>query len=143
MYETGPEARDCVPLTSAPCGLAVDNLDDRVAHRLHEAVDQRGCQRRAGGRVDASGGDKTVFLRPQEALLPQGAVFFDFGGGQRIGDAATYVMNVGFAAFGIFFDQDFAGNFLLGKRSRSRRVSDGGKAQLLRILVHFHSPPFL
>src|SRR5207253_10827938 len=49
---------------------AVDHFGDRIAHRLHEAVDERRLQLDAGGGVDAAGGDEALRLRLQEAPLP-------------------------------------------------------------------------
>ena len=51
-------------------GVAVVDLGDGVAHRLHEAVDQRGRQLGAGGRVDAPGRHEAALLRLQEARFP-------------------------------------------------------------------------
>jgi hypothetical protein len=53
--------------------VAVVDLRDRIAHRLHEAVDQRGRQVGAGRRLDAPGRDEALLQRPQEAALPLGA----------------------------------------------------------------------
>jgi hypothetical protein len=96
-------------------GFAVDDFDHRVADRLHEAVDQRRRERRAGGRVDAPGGDEAVFLRPQKARLPLRALLFLLVGGERPGDPATHVMHRGFIALGILFDQHLGGDFLFGE----------------------------
>ena len=59
-------------------GAAVDDFRDRIAYRLHEAVDQRGAQIGAGGRVDAAGGNEAVFLGFEEAGFPLGALVFGF-----------------------------------------------------------------
>ena len=40
------------------------------------------------------------------------AGFFLFDLGQRIGDTAAHVVDVGFRTLGVFFDQNLAGNFL-------------------------------
>ncbi len=93
-------------------GLAVGGLDDGVADRLHEAVDQRGLQVGTGGGIDAAGRDEAVFLCPQELGFPMGAVLFLFDLGQRIGDTAAHVMDAGFRTLGVFLDQNLGGNFL-------------------------------
>ena len=85
-------------------------LDDGIADRLHEAVDQRRLQVGAGG-VDAAGRDETVFLRPQELGFPVGAIsfLFDLGGARA---TRLHVVNIGFLALGVLFNQHLAGNFL-------------------------------
>ena len=103
---------------------------------MHEAIDQRGGQGCPGGGIDAPGGDKAVFLRPEEALLPFGTLLFILGGGQRAGDAQTHVVDVEFGAFGIFFDQYLDRNFLFGKLGIFRFFGDGGKGKLLRHGLH-------
>jgi hypothetical protein len=40
------------------------------------------------------------------------ALVFGFDRGQGAGHAAAHVAHIAFGALGIFFDQDFAGNFL-------------------------------
>ncbi|KFB72702.1 MAG: hypothetical protein AW09_002107 [Candidatus Accumulibacter phosphatis] len=108
-------------------GLAIDDFDHRIADRLHEAVDQRRRERRAGGRVDASGGDEAVLLRPQEASFPVRALLFFLGSGKGAGDAATNIVNRGFMALGVLFDEHFGGDFLLGKWHDRRRFGDFGQ----------------
>ena len=49
-------------------GLAGDVFRDAVADRLHEAVDQRGADAGAGGRIDAAGGDEALGERGEEFL---------------------------------------------------------------------------
>jgi len=39
-------------------------------------------------------------------------------------------VDVGFLALGVFFDQDFAGNLLLGQRRELRRSGDFGQGKL-------------
>ena len=51
-------------------GLPSTDLGDRVADRLHEAVDQRRRERGAGGGVDAAGGDEAVAPAPRGSALP-------------------------------------------------------------------------
>jgi len=116
--------------------LAIGVLDDGVADRLHEAVDQRRLQVGTGGGVDAAGRDETVFLGPQELGFPVGAVGFLLDLGQRVGNAATHVMDVGFLALGVFFDQHFAGNFLLWQRRKLGWRGNIGQRQLLGDFAH-------
>ncbi len=117
-------------------GLAVDGFDDRIAHWLHEAVDQRGMQIGAGGGVDAAGRDETAFLGPQEARFPLGAILFRFDLGKRVGDPAAHVVDVSFLALRIFFDQHLAGNLLLGEWGELRRGGDVGQRELFGNWAH-------
>src|SRR4029077_8857692 len=48
-------------------GAAVDDFGDRVAYRLHEAVDQRRLELHPGGRIDATGGEEDASRPPPEA----------------------------------------------------------------------------
>jgi len=105
--------------------LAVDDLDDGIADRLHEAVDQGRRERRAGRRVDAAGGNEAVFLRPQEARFPLAALLLFLVGGERAGDAPAHVMHRGFVALGVLFDQHLARDFLFRERKVDRRLGDG------------------
>ena len=68
-------------------GAAVDRFGDRVTHRLHEAVDQRGGQRRTRGAVDAAGGDEAFFLGFEKARFPMCALVFSLDHGEGAGDA--------------------------------------------------------
>src|SRR6185295_580211 len=67
--------------------LAVDDFGNRVAHRLHETVDERRLQRDARCGIDAAGGDETVLERLVEALLPLRALRLGLDLGERAGDA--------------------------------------------------------
>ncbi|MNT15535.1 hypothetical protein D3C72_1505930 [compost metagenome] len=93
-------------------GAAFARLRHRIAHRLHEAVDQRGLDAGARRRVDASGRHEAVFLRPQEARAPGLALVLGFGLGQRARHALPDIGNAALFALGVFFDQDFGGDFL-------------------------------
>ena len=55
-------------------GEAVLGVGDRVTHGLHEAVDERGAERRAGGRGDAAGGDEAAGLRVGQNAVPSAPV---------------------------------------------------------------------
>ena len=65
---------------------------DAVAHRLHEAVDQRGVQLGAGGAHDAAGADGARVQVLEEALLPLGAAVLRLDAGQRLRDALEQVL---------------------------------------------------
>ncbi len=95
-------------------GLAVDHFGDRIAHRLHEAVDERRLQVDAGGGVDAAGGDEAVLLRLQEAALPGGAPVLGLGLGEGARYAHAHLLDRGFLALGVFLDQRVAADLLLG-----------------------------
>src|SRR5439155_22121167 len=100
----GPDAREVVADTAAAAhrlgglgerdvdaGVAVLGLGDRVADRLHEAVDQGGAERGAGGRVDAAGRHEGAALRVEEAALPLRAQRGRLDRGERARDARTHV----------------------------------------------------
>ena len=116
---------------SVDAGLAVDGLDDRVADRLHEAVDQRGGEVGTGGRVDAAGRNETVFLCPEELGFPVRTVLFFLVGSQRQGNAATDVMDARFLALGVLLDEDFYGDFLFRQRTDFRCIGNVRQRHLL------------
>ncbi|MDT4810427.1 hypothetical protein FQZ97_433360 [compost metagenome] len=93
-------------------GPPVTRFRHRVAHRLHEAVDQRGLDTGAGGGIDAPGRHEAVFLCPQEARAPGLALVLRLGLRQRQRHTLPDVGNAAFFALGVFFDQDFGGDFL-------------------------------
>ncbi len=101
-------------------GVAVFDLADRIAHRLHEAVDQRRLQPRARGRLDAAGGDESGLQRLGEALLPMRALVFALGLRQRAGDAAVNVVDRLLVALGVLVAQHFGADGL--------RRQGGGRA---------------
>ncbi|TMQ76701.1 hypothetical protein ACCUM_3988 [Candidatus Accumulibacter phosphatis] len=117
-------------------GLAIDDFDHRIADRLHEAVDQGRRERRAGGRVDASGRHEAVLLRPQEARFPVRALLFFLGSGKGTGNAAAHVVNREFMALGIFFDEYFGGDFLFGEWHDRGSFGDFGQGKLMYELAH-------
>ena len=82
-------------------GLVVDDLGDRVAHRLHETVDQGCLHLNAGGRHDAAGGDEAGLHRLHKALFPMRTLVFRFDRSERMRDARTSLMlvSVPFAYF--------------------------------------------
>jgi len=95
-------------------GLAVHDLRDRIAHRLHEAVDERGLHRDAGGGIDAAGGDEAGFHRLVEALLPVGALVLAFGRGEGARHASPHVRYGLLLVLGVFLEQSLAADRLLG-----------------------------
>ncbi len=115
---------------------AVDDFDDGIAHRLHKTVDQSGRQGGAGGRVDPAGRNEAVLLRPQKALFPLGAMLLLFVGSERLGNAATHIVNVCFRPLGVFLDKDLGGDFLPGQRENFRNFRNRGKRKLLCFLAH-------
>ena len=117
-------------------GFAIDILDDGVANRLHEAVDQRCLEVGAGGGIDTAGRNETVFLGPQELGFPLGTISFLLDLGQRIGNAATHVVNIGFLALGVLFNKYFGGNFLLRQRGKLRCCGNVCQRKLFGDFAH-------
>ena len=96
-------------------GLAVHDLRNRVAHRLHEAVDQGRLQRDAGRRIDAPGRNEAVRQRLGEALFPLRPVALDFDLRQRARHAAAHLFDRCFTALGVLLDQRLAADLLVGQ----------------------------
>jgi hypothetical protein len=97
-------------------GVAVFRHGDRIAHRLHEAVDQRGAECGAGGRVDAPGRDEAGALRVEEARLPLGAQRRRFHRRERPRDSRAHVVDVALVALGVFLQQHLVADGLFGQR---------------------------
>src|SRR6185295_15527685 len=74
-------------------GTAIDHFGDRVADRLHEAIDERGLQVDAGRRGDAPGGNEAVVLRLEEASLPVGAALLGLDLGEGARHAAAHLVD--------------------------------------------------
>jgi hypothetical protein len=106
-------------------GVAVVDLRDRVAHRLHEAVDQRGRQVGARRRRDAPGRHEAGGQRGGEALLPVAALFGRLGLRERAGDAGVHVGGAAFAVLGVFLEQHLGADRLGGERGGGRRARGG------------------
>ena len=102
-------------------GLAGDVFGDAVADRLHEAVDQRGPDVGATGRVDAPGGDEAPGQRGEEAGLPAGLFGRLFDRGERKADAGMDVFGRGLGALGVLLEQDIGRDGL----RRERRIDLG------------------
>ena len=96
-------------------GKAVLHLGDRVAHRLHEAVDQRGRQVGAGGGVDASGRHETTRLSLQEARFPLGTLRRRLDRGQRPCHAQAHRVDRVLVTLGVLFEQHFLADRLFGQ----------------------------
>ncbi len=128
----GPDAREVVAHAAAAAhglggfgergvdaGVALFRRGDRIAHRLHEAVDQGGAERGAGGRIDAAGGDEAAALRIEEARFPQRAQRRRLDRGERTRDARTHVVDAALVAFGVLLQQHLVADGLFGQRDRS------------------------
>ena len=105
-------------------GVAVLGLRDRVTDRLHEAVDQRGREPRARGRLDAPGRHEA---RPQclsKPRLPVRALRRRLGLREGARDAQVHRIGGGLVALGVFFQQHLGADVLRGQvvqcRGRSR-----------------------
>ncbi len=135
----GPDAREVVADATAAAHrlgrfgqrgvdarVAVVDLGDRVAHRLHEAVDQRRAQLGAGGRGDAPGRDEAALLRLQEAPLPPGALLGRLDGGQRTCDASAHFVDAALAVLGVFLDQHLGTDRLRRQRTAGAGAVDAG-----------------
>ncbi len=117
-------------------GTAIGVFDDGVANRLHEAVDQRCLEVGAGSGIDPASRNETVFLGPQELRFPVGLICFRLNLGQRVGDATADVMDVGFFALGILFDEHFGGNFLFRQRCELRCFGNVSQRKLFGDFAH-------
>src|SRR4051812_27742132 len=100
-------------------GPAVDHLGNRIAHRLHEAVDERRLQLHARGGVDAAGRNEAVVLRLQEAALPMGAPLFAFGLGEGACHAAAHLVDARLVALRVLLEQRVPADLLRGSGNDS------------------------
>ena len=89
------------------CRAPVDRFGDRVADRLHEAVDEGGLQVGARGGVDAPGGDEALLLGLEELRFPVRPLVLGFDRGERTGHALADLGDGFFIALGILLDKDF------------------------------------
>ncbi|SPC13504.1 hypothetical protein CT19431_60168 [Cupriavidus taiwanensis] len=103
-------------------GAPIARLRHRIAHRLHEAVDQRRLDASARCRIDAPGRHEAVFLGPQEARAPGLALVLGLGLRQRARHALPDIGNAALFALGVFFEQDFGGDFLRRQRAANDLV---------------------
>ncbi len=84
---------------------AVARAADRVADRLHEAVDQGGRDAGARGRVDAAAGNEAVDHRVVEALFPDLADLSALDLRQPARDAAAHFVDRLLVALGVLLEQ--------------------------------------
>ena len=91
---------------------AVDGFGDRVAHGLHEAVDQGGGEVGAGGGVDAAGGNEAALLGFEELGFPEQALVFRLDGGEGAGHAQADVGDGLLVALGVFLEQHLFADLL-------------------------------
>jgi hypothetical protein len=99
---------------------------DGIAHRLHEAVDQRGGQLGAGGGIDAAGRHEAVAQCLQEAGFPLRACLGQFGLGQRTRDTLPHVVNAALLALGVLLQQHLLADGL-GGQGAGGRGREGGR----------------
>ena len=92
-------------------GLAVDHVRDRIADRLHEAIDQRCLQIGAGGRIDAPARNEAATQRMKELGFPVRLVLFDCG--QCLGHTLSYLVDRLLTALGVFFKQYIYADLLI------------------------------
>ncbi len=112
----------------------VVDLDDRVADRLHEAVDQRGLEFRACGRLDAPGRDEARAQGVEETRLPMRAAIRGLDRGERARHAPCHVVSAALVPLGVLLEQDLGadglGRQVVGRgwhgsrRGRKRRQGD-------------------
>jgi hypothetical protein len=103
----------CLRQRGVDARALVFDFGDRIADRLHEAVDQRGGELGAGGGTDAPRGHEAALLRVEEFRFPVRAAVFRLGLGERFRHTAAHFADRGFTTLGVLLDQYFAGNFLL------------------------------
>jgi hypothetical protein len=110
-----PDAREVVThATAAPHGLgglgqrgvdagvAVFDVGNGVTHRLHKTVDQRGGQIGAGGRLNATGWEKTGFQRFKKLVFPERLLLGGLDLGKCLGNAPIDVGDGFFVALAVF-----------------------------------------
>jgi hypothetical protein len=105
--------------------VALLRLGDGVAHRLHEAVDQRGAERGARRRIDAPGRHEAALLGIEEALLPLGPLRWRLDRRQRPRHAAAHLVERGLAILGVFLGQHLGAD---GLGRQGRAAGGGGRA---------------
>jgi hypothetical protein len=98
-------------------GLAVHRLGDRVADRLHEAVDKGGLEWGARGGIYPAARDEAVLERFVENRLPRRRVLLDRG--ERARHSPAHVFDAFLPALGVFLQQHVERDLLRGKRKLS------------------------
>src|SRR6185312_14990845 len=91
-----------------------------IADWLHEAVDQRGLEIRAGRGVDAPAEDQAIHLRLEKRRLPTSACLGAFDLGECTGDAPSNVVGRTLVALRIFLAQHVGRDGLRRERARHR-----------------------
>ena len=96
-------------------GVAVVDMGDGVAHRLHKAVDQRGGEFGAGRRLDAPGRQKALLQGLQEAAFPLFALLRRLDLRQGMRHALVDVEDVLLGSLSVFLQQNLLADGLGGK----------------------------
>jgi len=92
--------------------LAIADTGNRIAYRLHEAVDQGRLDLQSGCRIDAAGRHETIPLGAKKGLFPLGALLRFLGLRQAARHAVAHILDGGLAGFRVFLQQYFGADFL-------------------------------
>ncbi len=95
-------------------GLPVHRLGDRVADRLHEAVDESGLKLRSRGRIHPAARDEAVFEGFIERRLPARGILFHRCECAR--DATPHVLDVLLTTLGVLLQQHVERDLLRRQR---------------------------
>jgi hypothetical protein len=109
--------------------LAVHRFGDRVAHRLHETVDERRGKRRSSSGIDAAPGDEAALEGFVEHRLPARRVLLDRD--QRTRDPPAHVLDVALIALRVLLEQDVERD-LLRRQSKTAVVELHAVAAAMR-----------
>ena len=115
--------------------LFVDALD-RVADRLHEAVDQRGRDAGAGRAHDAAGAERAVPQVVDEARFDRFAQRWRLRLGDAARDALEHVVGRLLVAFRVFLEQDVEGELLRRDEWSGRSGRRCCRAGFRRVFCH-------
>src|SRR5687767_10232502 len=94
-------------------GHPIGDTTDRIADRLHEAIDQRGGDAGTGCRIDTAARNEPVDHRFIEALLPRMAQFGFLYLCKTARNAAAHFVDRLLVALGVLFEQYVDRNRLL------------------------------
>ena len=111
-------------------GVTFIVLRDRVAHRLHETVDQRRGQTGARRRLDASRRHEPIAQRLGEALLPDLAMLRRFRLGQRTCHTRVHGVGGSLVALGVLLEQHLGADRLrwqVANRGAGRGSAGAGR----------------
>ena len=89
-----------------------------VAHRLHEAIDERGLDARARRAHDASGTNGASSQMLAKTRCPQGALLGCLGVGYGARHAVEQIVHALLAGFEVFFAQHVQTDRLRGQRGQ-------------------------